>query len=295
MLEWFRCPNKQLILVKDCLSKCGLPERCEPLPYLHLAATEREWTGAPSTTQLLNGTMMSFLKITRPYAIDPDDMAFAIHGTISHTQLEQKAVELGMVAEVSSTLDGRNVVDLIEKDNGDIILTDYKTWGSYRVAKALGLIETGKKPDPSGEVYKSSGKWGKAGSPKMVSVFQQVSSESDNYEAELQLNRYRIMLAELGINITKMRVHAIVRDGGLTVAKSRGVDRNTYLIPIQQLQDRLVVDYFAGKESDLRAALKACRWDAPCDNRECWDGTRCRDYCEVAMFCPKGTLEIGGK
>ena len=98
MLEWFRCPEKQLIPVKDCFTKCRLPERCEPLPYLHLAAAEREWTGIPSTTQLLNGTMMSFLKITKPYTIDPDDMAFAIHGTIAHTQLEEKAKELGMVA-----------------------------------------------------------------------------------------------------------------------------------------------------------------------------------------------------
>ncbi|GAG88317.1 unnamed protein product, partial [marine sediment metagenome] len=42
---------------------------------------EREWTGEASTTQLLNGTMYSFLKIIQPYIVDPDDMAFAIHGT----------------------------------------------------------------------------------------------------------------------------------------------------------------------------------------------------------------------
>ena len=331
MLEWFQCPDKQLIPVKDCFTKCRLlidcslcgsdgrskptlaepngvevgcircgsagkvQNRCEPLPYLHLAAAEREWTGTPSTTQLLNGTMMSFLKITKPYAIDPDGMAFAIHGTLAHTQLEEKARELGMVAEVSATLDGRNVADLIEKDNGDVILTDYKTWGSFRVAKALGIVEAGKKPDPSGEVYKSSGKWGKAGSPKMVSVFQQVSSESDNYEAELQLNRYRIMLAKLEINITRMRVHAIVRDGGLAVAKSRGVDRNTYLIPIKEWDNNIVEAYFEKKETDLKAALKLGDWHESCDNRECWDGVRCREYCEVAIYCPKGIIEKGGK
>ena len=295
MLEWFQCPDKQLIPVKDCLTRCRLPERCEPLPYLHLAASEREWTGTPSTTQLLNGTMMSFLKITKPYSIDPDDMAFAIHGTLAHTQLEEKAKELGMLAEVSATFDGRNVADLIEKDNGDITLTDYKTWGSYRVAKALGLVETGKKPNPSGEVYKISGKWGKAGSPKMVPVFQCVPSEVDNYEAELQLNRYRVMLAKLGINITRMRVHAIVRDGGLQVAGSRGIDRNTYLIPVQKLVDEQVEEYFLDKTNELQQALADGKWDTPCDNRECWDGVRCRDYCPVNMFCPKGILEKGGR
>ena len=295
MLEWFRCTDQQLIPVKDCFTKCRLDRRCEPLPYLHLAASEREWTGEASTTQLLNGTMMSFLKIARPYAIDPDDMAFAIHGTLAHSQLEKKAKELGMVAEVSATLDGRNVADLIVKDNGDVVLLDYKTWGSYRVAKALGIVEVGKQQDPSGEVYKRGGAWGKAGTPKMIPVFRAMEQEVDNYEAELQLNRYRIMLKELGIHVTKMRVHAIVRDGGLQIAKSRGVDRNTYLIPIRQLGDDEVEYYFHIKADDLDRALTQGKWDEPCNNRECWDGVRCREYCEVAMYCPKGIIEKGGK
>ena len=117
----------------------------------------------------------------------------------------------------------------------------------------------------------------------------------DNYEAELQLNRYKIMLAGLGINVTKMRVHAIVRDGGLMVAKSRGVGRNTYLIPVQQLDDNEVSTYFAGKIQALEEALHNKSWTIPCDNRECWDGVRCRNYCPVNMFCPKGMLETGGR
>jgi len=239
--------------------------------------------------------MLSFLKITQPYAIDPDDMAFSIHGTLAHSQLEEQAKELGMVAELSATLDGRNVADLIEKDNGDITLTDYKTWGSYRVARALGIVETGKQPDPSGEVYKSSGKWGKAGSPKMVPVFRAMAQEADNYEAELQLNRYALMLEPMGIFATKMRVHAIVRDGGLVIAKSRGVDRNTYLIPVERLDREMVEEYFHKKEMDLLKALELGKWTIPCDNRECWDGVRCRNYCEVVQYCPKGLIEKGGK
>ena len=179
-------------------------------------------------------------------------------------------------------------------------LWDHKTWGSYQVARALGIVETGKQPDPSGDVYKSSGKWGRAGSPKMVSVFQQVPSEADNYEAELQLNRYRIMLADIGINVTKMRAHAIVRDGGLQIARTRGVVRNTYLIPIRQLDNNEVEYYFHTKADDLDLALTQGKWDTPCNNRECWvndrgEPIRCTQYCEVAMYCPKGIIEKGGR
>lgn len=293
MLEWFKCPDGELIPYKNCLVKCRMSERCETLPYLHLASSEREWTGEASTTQLINGTMYSFLKITRPYFIDPDSMAFAIHGTKSHEQLEIIAKQLGLTAELSLTHDGRNLVDLIEYEDGILTLTDTKTWGSFRVAKALGIVESGKRPDPSGNVYKRSGTWGKAGSPKMVTVFQKMPQQADNYEAELQLNRYRLMLESTGIHVDKMRVHVIVRDGGLSVAKTRGVERNTYLIPITRMDDNIVEAYFSGKANDLNKALEQGEWSIPCNNRECWDGVRCRDYCEVAMYCTKGLLEKG--
>jgi len=319
MLEWFKCPDGEITPVKECLTKCRMVEdcpgcggigdilcttcngtgkiakRCETLPYLHLAASEREWTGEASTTQLLNGTMHTFLKITQPYVVDPDDMAFAIHGTRSHTQLESKAKELGLTAELSTTNDGRNIIDLIEYEDGILTLTDTKTWGSFRVAKVLGIVEAGKKPDPSGEVYKRSGAWGKAGSVKMVTVFQAMPQHADNYEAELQLNRYRLMLEETGIHVDRMRVHVIVRDGGLAVARSRGIERNTYLVPVMRMDNGEVKGYFDYNADCLQEALAQGEWHEPCDNRECWDGVRCRDYCEVAMYCPKGLIEKGVK
>lgn len=295
MLEWFKCLDGEIIPYKDCLTKCRMPERCETLPYLHLAADEREWTGEASTTQLLNGTMYTFLKITQPYIIDPDDMAFAIHGQKAHTQLETKAKELGMPSELSTTHDGRNVIDLIEYEDEILTLTDTKTWGSFRVAKALGVVKTGTKPDPSGGVYKKTGVWGVAGSPKMIAVFQQMPQQVDNVDAELQLNRYRMLLEENGIKVDKMRIHVIVRDGGLAVARGRGIERNTYLIPIVRMEDSDVRGYFMGKELDLQQALKIGHCDKPCSERECWDGIRCRDYCEVWNYCPKGLIEKGGK
>lgn len=289
-LQWFRCPDGKLTEVKDCLSKCRMGERCLTLPTLTLMAEEREWNGIPSTTQLLNGTMYEFLKLTQPYVVDPDKRAFALLGSRHHQNLQEIAKTLNLPAEIPLTGDDRDIFDLLEPENGDWVLTDYKTWGSYRVAKALGIVKVGTKPDPSGEVYKTSGKWGKAGSPKMVAVFQSMAQEVDLFDAELQLNRYRVMLEERGIHISKMQVQITVRDGGLAVAHSRGIERNTYKIPIQKLDDGRIFGYFTVAEFNLKQALEDGEWHIPCDDRECWEGARCKGYCEVAMFCPKGIL-----
>ena len=44
MIKWFRCPDGQIIPVKDCLTKCRMDERCLTLPTLKLISTEREHT-----------------------------------------------------------------------------------------------------------------------------------------------------------------------------------------------------------------------------------------------------------
>lgn len=290
MLVWFKCIDGKTIDIKDCLVKCRLKERCLTLPTLKLLSEEREWNGVASTTQLLNGTIMEFLKLTQPYMVDPDKRAFMLAGTKHHQSLEVVAKELGLPAEIALNID-RDIFDLLEpNEDGSYTLTDYKNWGSYRVAKALGIIAVGKKPDPNGAVYKSSGKWGKAGSPKMVSVFQKLVKEADNWETELQLNHYRVMLDEKGIIVSRMQVQATVRDGGLAVAMSRGIDRNTYMIPIKKLPNTDVTTYFKTKADNLTKALKDGKWDDPCNDRECWSGARCKSYCDVSRNCPKGIL-----
>lgn len=296
MLEWYRCPDGQNIPVKECLAypygSCRLPERCLTYPTLTKIAEEREWTGEPSTTQLLNGTMMEFLKLTQPYTVDPDSRTFALLGTRHHELLEEIAKTLNLPSEVALTGEDRDILDLLEPaGDGTYILTDYKTWGSYRVAKAIGLIEVGKKPDPNGAVYKTTTKWGKAGSIKQVSVFQEMPSETDNFEAELQLNHYRILFEEkCNRKISKMRIQATIRDGGLAVARGRGLDRNTKMITVARLNDGDVLAYFREKRKALLLALEQGSWTSPCNEQECWDGVRCQSYCDVAMFCPKGML-----
>ena len=293
MLKWFLCPDKEIIPVKDCLQHCRMDERCLTLPTLRLISIEREWSGKPSTTQLLNGTMLEFLKLTQPYVVDPDSRAFMLAGTKHHQALEAVAKELNLPSEIALSID-RDIFDLLEQDeDGGLVLSDYKNWGSFKVAKALGIVEVGKQPNPNGEVYKSSGKWGKAGDVKMVPVFQAMPQEADNWEAEYQLNHYRIMLEERGVQIKRMQLQVTVRDGGVAIASSRGITRNTYRIPIPKLDDDKVKEYFANKEKALLTALEQGSWSEPCNQAECWEDARCRRYCEVARYCPKGIL-LGG-
>ena len=102
MLEWFKCPDGVIIPYKDCLTKCRMEERCATTPYLRRISQEREWTGRPSTTQLLNGTMMEFLKLTQPYVVDPDKRAFMVSGTMHHESMDEMVKELGLACRGSS-------------------------------------------------------------------------------------------------------------------------------------------------------------------------------------------------
>src|SRR4030042_4644218 len=110
-LQWFLCPDKEVTTIKDCLQHCRMVERCLTLPTLKLISTEREWAGKPSTTQLLNGTMYEFLKLTQPYCVDPDSRAFSLAGTKHHAALEEVAKELGLPSEIPLNID-RDIFDL---------------------------------------------------------------------------------------------------------------------------------------------------------------------------------------
>lgn len=289
MLKWFKCPDGQLTTVEDCIKGCRLEARCFTVPMLLEMSAERVWSGTPSTTQLLNGTMQEFLTLTKDYAVDPQHRVFAVLGTKIHASLEERAREMNLPAEIALSVD-RDIFDLLEPNDTGWTLTDNKTWGSYRVVRAIGIVSVGKKPDPSGAIYKSSGAWGKAGSPKMVNVFQVDPSKADMWEVEYQLNRYRVMLAERGIEVNKLQCQIVVRDGGLAVARDRGVDRNGYLIPVKYVAGDLIIDYFQKKYKDLMSALERGQWSEVCSPRECWDDNKCKEYCDVAHYCPKGLL-----
>lgn len=296
MLVGFICPDNQRVSIEDCFKACRLEHRCMTLPSLMLISGGRKWGGVPSTTQLLNGTMEEFLKITKSYYVIPDKRAFMLQGIRHHKSLEQAAKKLGMAAEIPLNFD-RDIFDLLVWENNIFGLTDYKYWGSYRVAKSLGIVEVGKQPDPSGATYKTNSKWGRAGNPKMVPVWEQCPNKVDNWEAEYQQNRYRIMIKKVAkIDLGWMELQVTVRDGGLFVAKERGVFRNTYMIPIPFLPDEMIEQYFNLKTMNLLEALSKEGWNTPCSVEESWEGLRCKEWCDVWEWCPKGKLihGIGG-
>ena len=245
----------------------------------------------PSTTELLNGTRLSFLKLTKPYTVDPMERAFALLGTRHHQRLEAVARKLNVLSEEKLKGEISGIFDLLEPDELSVVeaylLTDYKTWGSFKVARALGLVES-KVPDPSGAVYRKSGSWGKAGTPKMVSIWTPNPEGADLFNEEMQLNNYRILVEECGFPVPRIQLQVTVRDGGTFIATDRGVDRKIYTIPIRRVADEEVKSYFEAKRQALLKALEAKMMPPPCSDYERWEGRRCKGFCDVAKFCSEG-------
>lgn len=284
-----------------------------PLSYLAMCANQRDWKGVPSTTQLINGTRMEYLKITTPYGVEPDGMAFAVLGTRSHKKLEDLTPvssfsELSVPARDEIT----GIADLLEQQpNGEWWLTDYKTWGSYKVGKSLGLVKK-KRPvfDEEGKpvLYTRGGKYYKAGDQRMEDYYEVDSEAVDLKDVSLQMNRYRMMIETyFGIVISRLKVFAIVRDGNTHIAKGRGIDRATYYIDVPIMDNEEVDGYFKWKKTNLLLCLQEYSGDekcipeynetnfdklkkhcpTECTPEEAWDGRRCEKYCPVAEMCNK--------
>lgn len=288
----FICPDGQRRPISECLQGCPRPEgECLALPYLIQIADRRPWTGKPSTTQLINGTRLAFLEITQNYAVDPFERAFAALGTRHHHRFKEIAKKLNVLSEEKLEGEVTGILDLLVPDRQVTYeayrLYDYKTAGSFKVAKALGLV--GRKiPNLGGEVYKTSGKWGKAGDPKMVTVFDQDPKAVDMWDWELQNNNYRIMVEACGFPISEMFNQVTVRDGGTMVAQNRGIVKNIYLIPIKRLPDDEVKAYFRNKRLALLHFLSKQTVPPPCTAKESWDGRRCDGFCDLWEFCDVG-------
>lgn len=279
----FICPDKECVGIKDCLFECRLSKelpagRCLSARTLTLIGEEREWTGLPSTTQLLNGTRETYLKLTHDYPVDPLNRIFMIHGTRGHGNLEQYTPD-GTLSEIR--LFGEDSSGQFDfYDNG--VLYDNKFYGSYSVAKTIG-IEKVKVPDG---YYKN-------GNPKFKTIFRQ--GHKDRFNLAVQLNDYRIKLEKAGYPVDKMICEAIVRDGNTYIAKGRGITQPAYLIEVNRISDRWILRYMAKKNADLQFALENKIMPPPCKPKERWAGEggsmKCQRYCEVADFCDVGRRE----
>ena len=273
--------------LEDALERGALTHRFA-LTFLRMVAAEREWDGTPSVTQCINGTRMEYLKMTTDYWVNPDDSAFMALGSRVHLGLDSQGVEL---SEFDVRLDDlKGTLDLLEPaPGGGYLLTDYKTSGSFKVAKALGWekVDVGQvDSDGSPVLYKSGKKKGQQVTKKEVR-----KGKPDIWEWALQVNKYRLMArAALDAKgdrtkIVAMRIFVISRDGGTWMAESRGVVENTASIPIEQYSDAKVEDYFERKSGALVEAMVDERLPGVCSEIENWQGRRCRDYCPVADAC----------
>ncbi len=320
MIKWFKMPNGELMEV-DTVIEQGLLIDYYPTPYLKECAQERPWTGKPSTTQLIKGTREAYLQALTDYAIDPDDQAFRIIGTRGHHKLELRADEK-MLAEGKMEKDEvTGMLDLLEEDPqrpGWYILWDYKTSGSYKVMKALGIVEKSRPmvdSDGVPVVYRKAGTRTegrkkiafKAGDPRIEKYYEPDPEQRDIPDWDLQVNRYRIAAEEYyGVKISRACIFIPVRDGDTQVAKGRGITRKTYVIPIPEMDPAKVEEYFNRKRDVLVGAItgyqfsvdngdseeKAVKDNVPpaCDKLEAWEGRKCAKYCAVAERC----VQIGG-
>jgi len=289
----FICPDGQRIKFEECFKECQLKAdlpcgRCKALPYLRKCAQQREWTGEPSTTQLLRGIRESWLKITRDYYINPDDNAFMILGTHSHGVLEKfgkgdHLTEERLRSEICS-----GAFDFYDGETQT--LYDYKTWGSYKVQQALGIrsIEVHETDESGQPILKKSGK--NKGEPKTKKVWINgdiTSRVMALLEPSIQLSDYRDKLLEIlpeGYAVKNMAVQVISRDSGLMVSAMRGIEEKAPLVPVNGISKNWVRKYLARKKDMLLEALD--KNHAPmCRKRETWSGRKCAGYCEVSEIC----------
>ena len=243
----------------------------------------REPNRKPSVTELLNGTCQAYLERTRDFYIDPQQQAFSLLGTLHHQRLEDNASG-DMMPELELELwDITGIVDLYDSKTKNLV--DYKSTGSYKASKVLG-IDFYLADDPSGEVYKRAGKWGKKGEPKKVRRYWKNPEKADLGDWTWQINMYRLMLQSQGKKVHNMYVQMIVRDGGVAASRDRGIDRNIYLIEVPFIHDDHLKEKFTKKRDLLLEALESREIPDKCSDSETWGGRKCESFCPVREHCP---------
>ena len=295
--KWFKCPDNETIEISTCLriGGCRLGERCASLRFLRKASYERKWKGiSPSSAG--NGERLIYLTATTDYALNIQNVAFRILGIDTHGRLEPYDDNLFSEEKLSDeSMEG--IPDCLEVDEykkGYFILYDDKTWGSYKVAKALGIVsEEETVIDEKGEpILFKSGK--RKGLPKTRKVVVVDPTRADKRDSQLQLNRYRIMWEPKGFPISKMFIEAIIRDGGTAAAYSRHIDKRLMLIPIERLSNDETLQYYQDLNSRVNDAFKT-DYAPQCNNWENWNRKRCEGFCDVKDACIQMSKDHGEK
>jgi len=280
----FKYPEGDTISFQDALEdrKLDVERMGVYITALEEMAKQRDPDRKPSVTELLNGTCQAYLQRTEEYCIDPQEYAFSLAGTMHHRILENNASQ----EESEVSLEGIDITGIVDLyDSKSKALIDYKNTGSYKASQVLGM-EFYLEDDPSGAIYKRSGRWGKAGTPKKVKRYFQNPEKADMGDWALQINMYRFMIESTGKQVEKMYVQMTVRDGGLIAARDRGIERNIYLVEVPKIHNDHLLDFFKEKRDRLLEALESKTVPTKCNDKETWDGVKCQRFCDVRHLCP---------
>lgn len=272
--KFFKCPDGQKIEIEQCYKKCRMAERCMLLPVLKAVGKTRPWHRKPSVTQLLKDTRQTYLEIVNDYAIDPQKGIASMIGTNSHSLMENN-VPNGFLSEVRLEDDiTSGQFDAYDMKNKTLI--DFKFFGAYRIAMALG-----KRPK-----WVSKGTYSRGvnkGKPKWVQEFVD-GGIRDVLEISKQLSYYKVLMKAHGLEVKDIKVQMLIRGGLDKTAKSYGLDRMSYVIRLNGISERWIRIYMKAKYDKLMKALETKKLPPVCKDR--WNDLKCKEYCSVNEFCP---------
>ncbi|MDU2064652.1 MAG: hypothetical protein E6713_07385 [Sporomusaceae bacterium] len=280
----FICPNGERILITECLHRCPYEQRCMFLPTLRAVANslDRNVSGA-TVTELIAGIRETYLKKTIPYAVNPQEVVYALHGSAVHTLHEGynngniMAEERLYDAITSGKFDLYG--EILDRETG--VLGDLKVTSSYKIIKALGRYQV---RVPTGTIYKTGLK---KGQEKFKKEWRD-GGVRNLLDWAIQLNYYRLLLEDQGFTVSKMIIQALCRDQSLRIAQERGIDQAIYLIPIQPIQRAWLLRYMNTKAKALEESIVNRKMPPHCKARERWHDRKCLGYCQVAEYCSYG-------
>ena len=280
----FYCPDRREVEISDCLRKCPFTMRCMAKPTLKTLAAFCADRGLTkfSVTELLRGARETFLLETKDYAVDPQNMLFAAHGTALHKVNEDSVTDSdGIITELRLENDiATGQIDAYGDvfGTGQMVICDYKVTSSYKAMRALGYYTASKE---TGEVYKTGAK---KGQPKTKKVWYH-DGVKDVWEWALQQNFYRMLLEEQGYRVDAMYIQMYVRDYSLQIASTRNIIRPIYVLELNRISNDWLKLWFKLRKERLETAFMTNTLPPPCTAKENWHGLKCQKYCAVADYC----------
>lgn len=276
----FRCPNGDTVKFNECLNG-NCDHRCMALPALNAAEkSTHHWYGKFSVTTLLKPTRMVYLEHLRDYYVDPLGGIAAMIGTNSHKAFEESSPE-GWMAEHRMTDDiTSGAFDAYDMKNQ--VLWDFKFFRSARIARCLGMRSRWTKKVITRGKYKGQERWEQVWEPGGV---------RDVMDIALQLNYYRYMMENEGLPVKAIRVNMFLRSSVDAEAKKMGLDKPSYIVPINFISLKWVRLYFETKNRILQKALESGKCPPPCSSTERWNSSkgfpnrRCALWCSVNEQC----------